>query len=114
MKKSYLLSFMILALPIFTFAQGDGLFQILGTIRNLIGAIVPIVIGLAVLYFLWGVMNYVTASDSEKQQEARRVMIMGIIILFVMVSVWGLVGLLQKTFDLTDSNAPTDVYNLIP
>jgi uncharacterized membrane protein len=112
MKKSLGLTMMVLALPVATFAQ-SGLFDILARVRGLVAALVPLIIGLAVLYFLWGVLKYVTAKDSDKQKEATSTMVMGVIVLFVMVSVWGLVALLQDTFDIDSGQAPTDV-RLIP
>ena len=112
MKKSLGLAALVLVLPAVTFAQ-SGLFDILGRIRGLINALVPLIIGLAVLYFLWGVLQYVTAKDSDKQKEATSTMVMGVIVLFVMVSVWGLVSLLQDTFDVDSGTAPTNI-RLIP
>lgn len=111
-KQTYLTALVLFALPVLTFAQ-SGLFGILGTIRSLIAALVPIVIALAVLYFLWGLLKYVTSKDSSEQGEARTIMVMGVIVLFVMISVWGLVQLLAETFNIDSGSAPTNI-NLIP
>jgi hypothetical protein len=47
------------------------------------------------LWFLVGLIRYITAGgDADKRAEARGIMIWGVVILFVMVSVWGLVGIL--------------------
>jgi uncharacterized membrane protein len=112
MKKSLGLTIIALALPVVTFAQ-SGLFDILARVRGLVAALVPLIIGFAVLYFLWGVLKYVTAKESDAQKEATSIMVMGVIVLFVMVSVWGLVALLQDTFDIDSGEAPTNV-RLIP
>lgn len=62
-----------------------------------------LLIGLAVVFFLVGVVKFmVSAGDETKRKEGRTMMIYGIIGLFVMVSVWGLVNLLSNTFDLGD------------
>ncbi len=54
---------------------------------------------LALLYFVWGVTKYIYHSgDAEKRTEGYQMMIYGIIALFVMVSVWALVGVLSNTF----------------
>ncbi len=56
--------------------------------------LVTIVIAIGLLTFLWGVVGYITAgADEEKRGQARNLMIYGIIGLFVMVAVWGLVYL---------------------
>jgi len=66
---------------------------------GLINSIIPVIIGLAVLLFIIGLVKYITAGGNEDQvTEARGYIIFGIIAIFVMVSVWGLVGILSNTF----------------
>lgn len=61
--------------------------------------VVPFLIGLGLVLFLIGVVNYVRAGDNEeKRQAGRDLMIFGIVALFVMVGVWGLVKILYNTF----------------
>lgn len=58
-----------------------------------------LVSALALLYFILGVTKYIYHSgDAEKRSEGYQMMIYGIIALFVMVSVWALVGVLSNTF----------------
>ena len=63
-----------------------------------------ILITLSVLYFLYGVSNYIRSdlSDSDKA-EAKQVMLWGVVGLFAIVAMWGLVKIVQGTFDLDDS-----------
>ena len=109
MKIFSILSLFVLT-PVFAHAQiigsgGGGLQGILGTISGLINLAIPVVIALAVLYFFWGLAQYILNSANEdKKEEGRNIMIWGIIALFVMVSVWGLVRLLQDTFGVTDQS----------
>lgn len=84
-------------LPLFVFAQG-GLYGVILTIRDLLNAIIPVLITLATLYFIWGVIKYITAKDEEKRKEGVKIIIAGIIGLFVIVAVWGIVALLGETF----------------
>ena len=54
---------------------------------------------LATVIFLWGVIQYITAGgEEEKIKSGRTYMLWGIIALFVMVAVWGLVGVITATF----------------
>ena len=70
----------------------DGLVESLNT---LLGNLVPVLIALAVVVFFWGVVRYVTAGeDPEKRKNGRNLMIYGVIAIFVMVALWGLVALL--------------------
>jgi len=97
MKKYTLAGVIALAIPGIAFAQN--LQAVLGTVKTLLDAVVPILIVLALIYFIYGVAKYIMSSgDEEGQKGARNVMIYGIIALFAIVSVWALVGILQGTF----------------
>jgi hypothetical protein len=64
-------------------------------------SVVPLLIGLALVVFFWGLVVFIQKSDSAAEQEkGRSMMLWGIIALFVMFSVWGLVGILASTFGL--------------
>lgn len=93
-----LMSSPFLALAQGTYNDGGNLFNILGIISGLLNTIIPILITLAVVYVIWGVIQYATAKDSDKQAEGRKTIVSGIIALFVIVSIWGLVALLNNTF----------------
>lgn len=79
---------------------GPTVFNLLGTITAIMNVVIPILITLAVLYTIWGVIKYATAKESDDQAEGRRVIISGIIGLFVIVSIWGLVAVLNSTFGI--------------
>ncbi len=58
------------------------------------------------MIFVYGVMKYIAnGADEAKREEGRKFMLWGIIAFFVMISVWGLVGILRDTFG---------VHNVIP
>jgi uncharacterized membrane protein YidH (DUF202 family) len=69
------------------------------TILGIFDEVITIIIGIAVLVFLYGMLNYVMHSDDEsKRKESVKFITYGIIGLFVMVSVWGLVAAITGTF----------------
>ncbi len=108
--KKYFLSLGLLATPIV--ASAATLNTILVTLKGLLDLLIPIIITLAVVYFFYGLAQYVTAKDESGKQEARDTMIYGIIALFVMVSVWGLVGVIGTTFGITSGGSvPLPVVN---
>ena len=77
---------------------------ILATISNLI----PVITGLTVLVFLWGLFKLMTSAGSEADHdEGRNIMIYGIIGFFVMGSVWGLVAFLDGSFGFTGATTLT-------
>jgi hypothetical protein len=63
--------------------------------------VIPLIIGIAVIYFLVGVLSYIRKSGDEgARAEARQMMLWGIIGIFVMTAVWGLVNVLGDTLNL--------------
>ncbi len=80
-------------------------------ITMVVKPLVALFIGLALLYFLWGIVTYIRNLDNDtKRSEGRTMMIWGIIALFVMVSVWGLVGILTGTFQFDTSEPPIPTF----
>ena len=94
----YISSLLMFVFPVVASAQtvGDGV----DTIGDIVASLVPILIGIALIVFIWGVLQYMIAKDEEAQKTARSVMLWGIIGLFVIVAVWGIVGLLADTFGI--------------
>jgi len=71
-------------------------------INGILRPIVPLLIGLAVVVFIYGVFNTVL-SEGDKKEQGKEYMIWGIVGIFVMVSVWGLVNIVKDTFDLPEN-----------
>lgn len=66
---------------------------------DLIGALVPIVFAFALVVFFWGIAQFIlSADDANKRTESKQIMIWGVIALFVMLSIWGIIGVLKSTF----------------
>ena len=87
-------------MPAIVFAKTvRNLRDLIGEIRSILNLTIPVIIGLAVVLFLWGVLKYIQAGDDAiKVKDGKNMIIFGIIGLFVMVSVWGLVNVLVRTF----------------
>lgn len=68
----------------------------------IVGTLVPLVISLAVIYFLYGIVKYlIAAGDETKRKESVKVITYGLIAIFVMVCVWGLVSFITNTFGVS-------------
>ncbi len=90
-------------------------FSLIKILQNIVDAVIPFIIGLGVLVFIYGVFNFVTsAGDEEARAGAKQLIIWGIIGIFVMVSVWGLVNILAGTFDLNKTGANAPATYLVP
>lgn len=76
-----------------------------------VNTLIPLLIGIAVLFFIYGLVMFILAADDEDaRKKARNKMVWGIITIFVMVSVWGLVNVLGSFFNLDTTVAnPPDV-----
>lgn len=66
-------------------------------------AVIPLLIGLAVVAFIYGIVKYFLNPDNEeKRKNGKSYMLWGIIALFVMVSFWGIVNIFSSTFGIKD------------
>ena len=69
--------------------------QWMNGITDTIGLLTPIIFAIAILYFFWGLAKFIMAAgDEEARAQGKKVMIWGVVALFVMVSVYGLVQIL--------------------
>lgn len=81
-------------LPFVAYAQAplDKTRGLLSATKNIVTDIlIPLAFVLALLFFFWGVARYILAVGSDGKEEGRKIMIWGVVALFVMSSVWGLV-----------------------
>lgn len=75
-------------------------------IDTILKPIVPLLIGVAVVVFIYGVLISMFSEGGEKKEEGKQYMFWGIIGIFVMVSLWGLVAILDGTFQLDNNTIP--------
>jgi hypothetical protein len=89
--------------PFGNYGYGGGTPRTFGDFVSLIAyyinLIVPVLIGLAVLGLFWGIFRYAFFSQGgEGIEDAKKIILYGIIGLVVMVSLWGILRLLAQTF----------------
>ena len=78
--------------------------SLIQSLSRIVGLLLPIVFALALLFFFWGLAQYILNSGDEAAQgEGRRKMIWGVVALFVMSAVWGLVRFIGTTFGIDTS-----------
>jgi hypothetical protein len=67
---------------------------------GILNKLVYVIIGASLVMFLYGIfrMSFFDGQNPGSREQARKFMFWGIVSLFVMVSVWGLVRVLQFTF----------------
>jgi len=65
--------------------------------NRLLGRLPIVIIGFAVVYFFWKLVHGVRSDNSKSRAEIRNTIAFGIGALFVMMTVWGIVKLAQRT-----------------
>lgn len=83
-------------LPAISLAQNlSGIRTLLIDVGDLIRIAQPIVFGLALLYFFWGIATFIlNAGDAKLREEGKQRMIWGVIAMFVLVSIFGIINYL--------------------
>lgn len=115
--------------PLITFAQvtftgasvtnctGSGVGKLICTFQQILNSVVPVLIALGVVYFVWGVVQYMIADGEEAKKKGKGTIIYGLIGFAVIVGLWGLVNMIVTTFDLGSSSLapaqPTDSCTLV-
>jgi hypothetical protein len=77
---------------------------------NIGNLIVELAISFAVIWIIVSVVRYLIAGGPEQRAEGGKAILYGVIGLFVILSIWGLVAILRNSF-VTEDQAP-DYNNL--
>src|SRR3989344_5438172 len=74
---------------------------LLDSMSDLVNAAISLLIGIALIVFFWGLIKYIMGGASEEARKTGiRIMTAGLVGLFVMVSVWGIIRLAQSVFGI--------------
>jgi uncharacterized membrane protein YidH (DUF202 family) len=75
----------------------------------ILNPVIVLMFAVAVLIFIYGIFEYVRNSDSEEARETgRRHMVWGIVGMFIMLSVFGIMSVIINTV-----GAPTEIKEVI-
>lgn len=103
---------MVIALPIISFAQGvntdtkvcgatvEDVGDVLCKVGSILRTIIPVLILLGVVYFVWGVVTYVIGNDEEAKKRGKDRIIYGLIGFVVIFALEGLIMIVINTFGL--------------
>ena len=69
-------------------------------VRCFIGSLFPLLMTIAFLVFMWNIVNYIIKPNALKNNERRTYIIAGLIGLFVIVGMWGLVAFTTSTLGI--------------
>ena len=97
-------------MPLFGFAQASKISSIdssnatslVTSIAKFINYwIIPIMVLVALAYFITGVVMYIGENEDTKRKEKKQKMFWGLVGLFVMLSVWTLVFVIANTYNIS-------------
>ena len=93
--------FILFIVPVVVRAQT--LFDILLGINGILQTLFPVAILLATAAFLWGMAKFIARAGSDQgREEGKRIMVWGVIALFVIISIWGIVSFLGDVFGVDE------------
>ena len=87
----------------------NNLTQLISFAGDILNRVIPVLIALALVIFFWGLIQYIRTHKAGKGKD---VMIAGLVGLFIMVSVWGIIRIAQNTLGVSNSGA--NIGNTIP
>ncbi|MCR4334231.1 MAG: pilin [Patescibacteria group bacterium] len=111
----------LFVLPIIAFAQqvvptysrvldANSLF---GKVNTILNAIIPILISVAVVWLIYAIVKYVVAGNEDDKEVGKSHIKWGVIGLFVILSIWGLVNILVQTFGLNNIVDQNQIPNVL-
>jgi len=91
------------ALPFLAYAQEPSFRKLLVNTAKFSTILIPVAFTVVLLVFFFGVVKYVrNAGNEEAREDGRRLIIGGIIGIFVVTSIWGIIYFLRKDLGITD------------
>ena len=73
-------------------------------LSTFLNGVMGLFITLAIVVFFWGLIKYLWSIDNENAHEGLKIMFWGLIAIFVMVSIWGIIRLLQNTLKVNSTD----------
>lgn len=72
--------------------------ELLGKGLAIINTVIPLLISVVVLFFIWKVVDawVINGGDETKVAEGKQTALIGVVVLVVMLTVWGIVAFLRQ------------------
>lgn len=114
-KIAYAISALYVSVPVVAFAAAPRNFtELVYQLVTLINAAVLTLVMLGLVVFLWGIATSIKDAQEKGGERLRTWVMWGVLILFVMVSIWGILEILKNTFldsSEFDGGTSTSIYN---
>lgn len=119
MKKIIALGLGLVSVPSFVLAAGDPIQTthigyIIDTLIRYLNYIVPALVTIAVVYFILGVISFITASEEEGKKKGKTKIVNGLIGLFVIVAFWGIIAVVKNSFAIESTVGNDSIVPCVP
>ncbi len=92
-RKYFFLGTILTLFPSIAFGAFEGLKELLVDFSVLLNTGVRVLFGLSMVFFLWGLSQFIlNAGDVKKKEEGKSKMVWGIVALTVFVSIYGIIN----------------------
>mgnify|MGYP001592806702 CR=1 FL=1 len=97
----------VTALPPTAVAGNNALLGILAVAQTIVARLVPFLVGLAVLAFFWFLIIFIWKGQSSPDEQRKSLAGMGysLLAIFVMVSIWGIIGFMGSIFGISQGGS---------
>lgn len=102
-------------IPIFALAQSttnffDTIYTISTQISDIINLLLPVVFGMAILAFFYGIFLYIFTQGADDKAQGKQVMLWSLVAIFVMASLFGIIQVAQTTLGISNTgNTPSNI-----
>ena len=92
--------------------NGGPLINLLGLAQLLVVRFVPFMMGLAMVTFFYGLVMFMWKGKEggEGLEKAKQFMIYSLVAIFIMVSIWGIIAIMQNVIGINPDVKPNPLY----
>jgi len=98
--KNLLITVSVIVFPNIVFAAPANFRELVGVIIGLISQLTYLGMAVGFLAFIWGVVQFIMKAESATMEDAKNKMFWGLVGLFVMLSIWGIIRIIAITFGI--------------
>lgn len=103
-KFNFFLVSLLFPVGLFAFTLNGNFKSVIDEILSIISILLPILSGLAFLYFFWGLSKFILNSDKpEDIKNGKAKMLWGVLALFVLISVGSIISFISNELEIKDN-----------
>lgn len=87
------------------------LFTLINQAEGLLKILIPLLISVMVIWFIWTVVQYSMTTEEEKKKKAKKGIINALIGVFIVVSFWGIIAVIQNTTHI-NNQVNSNIYTI--